>query len=152
MEKEFNKQVRWLFHQQGFRLTKPRRIILDVLRKSPCHLSVNEMHRKIKEIGTIGLATVYRSLKLLAEVGLIGEVRYAHKKVFYHRSLNSHQHIICLKCNKIKNVLLWLDELINSAKQISNYRILSCEILIKGICPKCQTQKRKRGVTNERIS
>lgn len=61
---------------RGYRLTLQRQVVWDVLRNAGGHLTVEQIHERVVEASPqINLASVYRSLALLAELGLAREVQ-----------------------------------------------------------------------------
>ena len=75
--------LRGRFRKAGFKLTLPRQAILNVFAENPKHLSAEEIFSSVhKEYPGIGLATVYRTLDLLTQMGLIFEFDF---------KINSHQ-------------------------------------------------------------
>ncbi len=90
--------------EKGLKSTRQRDDIVKTFLKSDAHLSVEDMHHLVQKINPkIGYATVYRTLKLLAESGLAverkfddGQTRYEHLAPEEH-----HDHLICLECGDI---------------------------------------------------
>lgn len=70
----------WLhgrFRKAGFKLTLPRQAILNVFAENPKHLSAEEIFLSVhKNYPGIGLATVYRNLDLLPQMGLIFQIHF----------------------------------------------------------------------------
>ena len=63
------------FRKGGFRKTAPRQAVLEVMRDAEDYLSADEVYRKVYEhLPGIGIATVYRTLQLLAELGALARV------------------------------------------------------------------------------
>lgn len=88
--------------EQGLKFTKQRRTIARVFFDSGRHLSLNEVHELARaEHGSVGFATVYRTMKLLAESGLAHEHKFAEGQVRYEPAGDHHDHLICVKCGKI---------------------------------------------------
>jgi len=89
--------------KKNLKLTKQREIILKAFLKTD-HVTAEELHHRIsKKKVQMGLATIYRTLNLLCEIG-IGQQRYfGDNKTIYDNVLNKkhHDHLICEKCGKI---------------------------------------------------
>ena len=93
-------------HDRGWRLTPQRETILHVFQdlQKGKHLSAEELHDLLQEQhNPISLSTIYRTVKLMARMGILRELEFAegHK----HYELNQpypyhHHHLICVKCNK----------------------------------------------------
>jgi len=93
--------------RRGLRYTPQREAILKIFLSTERHLSVDELARIVKRRNrNIGYTTVYRTMKLLLESGLCGEVdigdgitRFEHK--YGHRH---HDHLICTRCGRLIEV------------------------------------------------
>lgn len=89
--------------RQGLRYTSQRRVIAEAFYTSGKHLSLNEVLELARERQAgIGFATVYRTMKLLAESGLAIEHRFDEDGVRYEPSGHEHHdHLICNRCGRI---------------------------------------------------
>ena len=93
--------------KKGLRVTRSRELICKILEDSGhAHFTVDELYKKVTKKNTdIDLATVYRTLELLGEIGLIAHLHQAHGSGIYFLKNNENtMHIICLDCNKIIDV------------------------------------------------
>ena len=93
--------------KKGHRVTRSRELICKILEDSGhAHFTVDELYKKVtKKNADIDLATVYRTLELLGEIGLIAHLHQAHGSGIYFLKNNENtMHIICLDCNKIIDV------------------------------------------------
>ena len=94
----------------GFKITPQRRAIIEVLLKNDSkHLSSEEIYDLVKDIcPEIGIATVYRSMQVLDEVGVISKLNLDDGCIRYEINLNEnshhHHHLICKKCSRIIEV------------------------------------------------
>ncbi len=128
--------------KQGLRSTRQRDVILDVFLATRQHLSVEELFLKVKASHPgIGFATVYRTVKLLAEAGIAreltlknGQVRYEHQLAGEH-----HDHLICTGCGTIVE---FEDETIEKLQQEiagrHGFRMTSHRMDLFGLCPTCR--------------
>lgn len=87
---------------QGLKFTRQRRVIAEVFFESGRHLSLSEVHDLARERhSSVGFATVYRTMKLLAESGLAHEHKFAEGNVRYEPAGDHHDHLICIRCGRI---------------------------------------------------
>lgn len=90
---------------QGLRYTSQRRVIVEAFYGSGEHLSLNELLALARaERSSIGFATVYRTMKLLAESGLAVEHRFDEDSARYEPAgdhHDHHDHLICTRCGRI---------------------------------------------------
>lgn len=88
--------------KKGLKLTRQREIILAAFLKME-HVSAEKMHWIVaRKDSSIGLATVYRTLKLLCQAGLAQEQHFGNKAQFDNVAHKGHHdHLICTRCEKI---------------------------------------------------
>lgn len=126
----------------GLKVTHPRMKVLDIFRRrSGSHLCAEEIYRLLMEEGEeIGLATVYRVLAQLDEVGAISrQVFDGNKSVYEINDGSHHDHIVCLKCGRVKE---FDDDLIERRQQEiamkNGYRLAQHNLTLYGYCPDCE--------------
>lgn len=128
--------------KEGYRMTKIRKFILDLLINSRQPLSV----LKILEVLSLKKiyahkTTVYRELKFLKGRGVIRELQLGdNAKKYEIISPVHHHHIICVNCEKIENVVLENDLAAHEkiiAKQ-KKFKVLSHALEFFGLCAKCR--------------
>lgn len=138
---------------KGLKLTSPRKHILDAVFAIHEHFNAEELYDRIKSITQgISLATVYRTLPLLMEAGLVqhavrsqGRERYEH--IYGHPK---HIHWLCRKCGSlIETDLQAISPLIGKLASSLNFHEESIELSIKGLCWKCQSAENENQ-TDER--
>lgn len=89
---------------RGLRSTEQRRLIVDAFFEQTEHVSVDELLERVKaKDPRIGYATVYRTLKMLVESGIVHEHRFGDGYTRYELTDDDahHDHLICLECGKI---------------------------------------------------
>ncbi|MBN1648299.1 MAG: transcriptional repressor [Spirochaetales bacterium] len=94
------------FRQRGLRMTVPRQIITNILGEAKEFLSAEDIYEQIQQdFPGIGLATVYRTLNLLSELGVVTRYEFGEGKARYELAEESgethHHQIICEKCFKV---------------------------------------------------
>lgn len=116
----------------GFKLTRPRELVLGVLNSSDMPLTLNEIHLKIKHID---FASVYRNIKLFKSLELVSEVLYGDKTPRYELKEKVHRHhVVCARCGKVKKVNICL---IDTVEKNTGFKIIDHSVVMKGICPDC---------------
>src|SRR4030088_1135059 len=93
--------------QRGVRLTRQRKILLDLIDSSGEHLDAEQLFQLAKEKDPkLNRVTVYRTLKLLKAGGLVDELDLLHFEGDQHyyesRLKQEHAHLICLRCGKVE--------------------------------------------------
>ena len=80
---------------QGIRMTSQRHVIVGVIGDSEDHPDVDELYRRaVNEDSTISIATVYRTVKLLEEAGVIDRLEFGDGRARYEESGQHHQHLV----------------------------------------------------------
>lgn len=95
--------LRDTFRAKGRRLTSQRRLVLNVLQSSGEHLDAETLYQRAKARDPdISLATVYRTLAVLSEMGLVEEHKLGEGHSHYEAVRETpHYHFVCLSCGKI---------------------------------------------------
>src|SRR5437879_5836657 len=89
---------------RGLRLTRPRRIILDVVRATDAHPTAAFVYRRVRRrLPRVSLATVYRNLRVLAAEGFLAE-RADAAGLRFDGNAEPHDHFTCLACGRIHDV------------------------------------------------
>lgn len=94
--------------EHRLKITPQRRLILDIFLLEPGHVSSEELYAKVKRRdASIGQATVYRTLKLLAGCGLAQAVSFADGITRYepHFGVEHHDHLICESCGRTIEIM-----------------------------------------------
>jgi len=129
---------------RGIRLTRQRQILLDLIDTSGKHLDAEELYQMARTRDPkLNRVTVYRTLKLLKETGLVDELDLMHfegDQHYYETRLKAeHAHIICLQCGKVEE--FFGEPLQNLRKQVETslgYQVAVSRTEIGGYCPHCQ--------------
>src|SRR5438094_4329384 len=89
---------------RGLRLTRPRRLILDVVRATDVHPTAVFVYQRVRRrLPRVSLATVYRNLRMLAAEGFLAE-RTDAGGLRFDGNTGPHDHFTCLSCGRIYDV------------------------------------------------
>jgi Fur family ferric uptake transcriptional regulator len=131
-------------HENDYKITPQRRVILKVfLDNVEYHLSAEEIYNIVRVTNPeIGLATVYRTLDLLAELEILQKVNFGDGRSRYEFSdieVHHHHHLICLKCGEVTEFDDdKLEELEAAIGKKSGFKIIDHQVKFFGYCQKCQ--------------
>lgn len=136
-----------LLREKGYKITAQRKAVLDVVFEHDGeHLSSQEIYDLVKKkCPDVGVATVYRTLPVLAELGYVyavdledGCTRYElHREGQMHR----HHHLLCEQCGKVTEVKDdLLDEIEKKIYQNYGFRIKDHKVKFYGICSDCESK------------
>ena len=86
----------------GLRMTLPRKIILEVIEAAEDHPDVDEMYRRaVEKDRSISIATVYRTIKLFEEAGIIEKLDIGDGRSRYEEAGEHHEHLIDVESGEI---------------------------------------------------
>lgn len=127
------------------RMTNQREMILQELKRSKDHLTADELYERVKKkMPRISLATVYRNLEILSEIGLIAKLEVSGRQKRFDWETHEHDHVHCIKCNRVDNLNLDRNELDAIApKNIGGYQITGYRLEFSGICERCAKKSKK---------
>lgn len=126
---------------QGRRLTRQRLLVLDILKESRDHLDAETIYHLAKaRDARISLPTVYRTLALLKETGLVQE----HTLGEDHRHFETppdipHYHFTCQQCGRvIEFEAPQVSEVVQMLCQSQGLQVTSIHLLLSGKCDRCR--------------
>src|SRR5260370_14436218 len=136
--------VRGSLKDKGVRLTRQRQIWRELIDKSGQHLDAEALFQMAKERDPkLNRVTVYRTLKLLKEGGLVDELDLMHyggdQHYYETRTKQEHAHVICLRCGKVEE--FFGDPLQRIRRQIEahfGFQIALARTEVGGYCQPCQ--------------
>jgi len=123
----------------GMRATSQRALILEVIRRG--HLDADEIYRQARrKQPRLSLSTVYRTLRMFKELGLVEELHFDEAHHHYEAKPSSeHHHLVCLGCGKVVEFECQLSP--KKRKDIARekgFEIIGVEIRMTGYCSKCR--------------
>ncbi|OOM75546.1 transcriptional regulator PerR [Clostridium puniceum] len=129
-----------IFKEKKLKLTPQRLAVYNYLINTTSHPSADVIYTDIHiQYPTMSLATVYKALKTLVEVGLIQEINVGEGNFRYDGNSFPHPHLQCLGCGKVDDFKdLTLDNLNSLAENHTTYKIVSNKVYFYGYCTNCQ--------------
>jgi len=134
---------------EGFVSTPQRQMILEIIRQSGGMLDARELYKMVNSKDDarargISLATIYRSLSLFKQAGLIDEHRLGRSRCCYElKQSPEHQHLLCKVCGKIVEfVSPSISEMVNQIREEKGFIIEKVEVCIQGTCRECSEKKK----------
>jgi Fe2+ or Zn2+ uptake regulation protein len=128
----------------GYKITPPRLAVLEVIEQEGEHLNPHEILAHAKAIHpALGRATVYRTLELLTQLGIVRPIYVGEQGPTYIRADGDHHHLVCSQCGRIVD----FDDCMAGAMtqeltERFGFRITSHLLEFYGLCGKCQDSPR----------
>src|SRR5262252_9063098 len=129
--------------QRGIRLTRQRRVILQVMDSAEQHLDVDQILQRAQQIDAdVHLVTVYRTIDLLKRQGLIDELDLLHLRGDRHyyetHGPRDHIHVACLRCGKVREFESRLyEQLKDQIARDFHMRVTVSRTEVGGYCAEC---------------
>ncbi|MEV6487162.1 transcriptional repressor [Actinoplanes sp. NPDC051633] len=94
-----------MLRERGLRLTPQRQLILEAVHELG-HSTPEQVHTYVRErVSGVNITTVYRTLELLEELGLVNHTHLSHGSPTYHAAGgHQHVHLVCRGCGQISEV------------------------------------------------
>ncbi len=126
------------------RMTKQRKIILDVLKNTKIHPTADWVYDQVREeLPNISLGTVYRNLKVLKEMGEIMELDFGSTYSRFDGIPENHYHFVCNHCERVYDIDMPVDEtLLERAEKRAEHQIDEHRLEFYGTCSECIGQTR----------
>ena len=132
-------------NSKGCRMTPQREVILGTFQTLPEgeHLSAEDLYERLKaQGGNISLSTIYRTVKMMARMGILRELELTEDHKHYEINQpkpHHHHHLVCVKTNRViefKN-----DQILTISKKVADkfgFSVLDCQLTIIGVSPEGQ--------------
>lgn len=123
----------------GGRLTRYRKVVLDVLRSRHDHPTAAEVFRTVRRRRPgVAYATIYNALNWLERSGMIGRVNFADEASRYDPVVERHDHLVCVSCGALRDVNLKLPpQLWSKAGKHQGFRVEHYRTELFGLCERC---------------
>jgi Fe2+ or Zn2+ uptake regulation protein len=128
----------------GKRITPQRKLILGILSLADGHLDAHEIYEQGRRLDpTLSLSTVYRTLSMLKEIGVVQELHLDGEHHHYELDgKGEHSHLICIQCGRVIEVdsTIFVAAASQAGEQY-RFRVTSTQVELEGYCEKCQERE-----------
>nr|WP_263313223.1 Fur family transcriptional regulator [Mammaliicoccus sp. Marseille-Q6498] len=138
-------RVKEQLHNASYKLTPQREATVRVLLENEAdHLSAEDVYLKVKDKAPeIGLATVYRTLELLAELKVVDKINFgdgvARFDLRKEGAKHFHHHMVCMECGTVDEIEEdLLEDVERRVEKDFNFKILDHRLTFHGICYRCR--------------
>ena len=140
-------KIKEQLHNASYKLTPQREATVTVLLENEAdHLSAEDIFLKVKERAPeIGLATVYRTLELLAELKVVDKINFgdgvARFDLRKEGAKHFHHHLVCMHCGSVEEIEDdLLEDVEKKVENQFNFQIVDHRLTFHGICKKCTAE------------
>lgn len=114
--------------------------ILEMLLENPGHYRADEIYESLRpEIPTLSKSTVYNSLKLFSEKGLLHALQLEEGVLHYDGILEEHAHFLCEMCKEVTNIPMPTTLLELS---LPGAKVHHTDLILRGVCKNCHTENK----------
>jgi len=131
---------------KGLLYSRQREQILAAFVKTKNHPTIDDIYRTLKKKNlNIGLATVYRTMRVICDAGLAAEVDFADgiRRFEYKYRHHHHHHLVCIKCGRVIEVnSSQIENLQKKLAKQHNFTPARDSMKIFGLCSRCKNKRR----------
>lgn len=138
-------EVTALLRARGFKVTPQRLAVYEALSQTAAHPNAETLYRQLQPFyPTMSLATVYKALSILCEVGLAQALNVGEESFRYDAKTVRHPHVRCMQCGRVDDILRELpaDKMERQAADETGYEITDHQYYFFGVCPACRKAKK----------
>lgn len=128
-----------LLSRRGYRLTSPRRNLLEVMAGLGDHFAAESV---VSAAPGVGRATVFRTLRLLQDLGVVCQVVLDDGTLAYRLAPEEHHHhVLCVECGAVEDFSsAALESVLQDVQDSTGYTIEAHRLELYGRCPSCQAR------------
>jgi Fur family ferric uptake transcriptional regulator len=144
---ERGRAVTSMLRERGFRITPQRQAILEEVLRSDGHITPQEVTRRVqRRLPAVNASTVYRTLAMLEDVGVVRHAHVEHGARYHHSGEPHHVHLTCSRCGAEDD--LSMAEVASLERVIQRHRGFAPDLThfaISGLCARCRREVRGGG-------
>ncbi|HEY8372480.1 MAG TPA: Fur family transcriptional regulator [Pseudonocardiaceae bacterium] len=130
--------LRRTLHERGLRMTPQRQLVLQAVRDL-AHATPEQICQYVqRQAPTVNITTVYRTLDLLEQLGLVRHTHLGHGAPTYSVDGHQHVHLVCHRCGKVEEVPTdLLADLVTVLRTERGFELDPCHVALHGRCADC---------------
>lgn len=140
----YKQEYEQTLHAKGHRVTPQRVAILDAICDIGRHAAIGDIQLRLSQTSpTTDLATIYRNLKVLCDVGLLVSAHTDDLGIVYEiAETTPHHHLLCVVCGRSQSIEgTMFDALRSAIQQSTGFTIQADHLVLKGICKTCEAAR-----------
>jgi len=122
-----------LLEEAGLKVTPQRAAVLEVLRTPNTHLTAEQVQREANKLVHVGTTTVYFTLRVLADAGLVEIIADSQSQIRYGFRHSPHVNAECIVCGRIEDYPVAPEDVPSPA----GWEVHGASLVVHGICPSC---------------
>jgi Fur family transcriptional regulator, ferric uptake regulator len=133
-----------LLRSRGLRMTPQRRAIVTEIMAAKGHINPVAVTRRVRErVPDVNASTVYRTLDLLEEVGILSHAHLETGPEYHRSSDGQHVHLTCARCGSEESLSMYeAERLRNLISRHHGFQPDFTHFAISGVCARCQRAQR----------
>ena len=133
-----NGSLRSTLHRRGLRMTTQRQLVLEAVRELE-HATPERICGYVQRTApAVNITTVYRTLDLLSELGLVRHTHLGHGAPVYSTDGHEHLHLVCHRCGDVSEAPCGLlDGVAGVLRADSGFRLDATHLALSGTCGRC---------------
>lgn len=137
--------IREQFKIRGLKTTPQRTAIYKALAETTNHPTAEDLYRQVsKTFPMISQNTVYYTLTVLRDAGLVQEVNFWHDRARFDANISPHHHLICLTCRSISDLSdNGLNQISSPAGIPADFEVIGHQVEFRGYCGACSQNKNR---------
>jgi len=128
----------------GMHVTPQRLAVYRALLESDDHPSPEVLFRRVKKVmPSLSLATIYKALETLEQLGVIEEVATASDAKRFDANCEQHHHLVCTRCDKVVDLYDARFDRLTAPRSLGGFVVEELTVQVRGLCAACARQTRK---------
>jgi Fe2+ or Zn2+ uptake regulation protein len=126
--------------KRGYRLTPQRHMILSVIQEADGHLSIEQITERVQKLNPyVNLSTIYRTLELVRELGLVRENHLPGEQPHFEAAEGTaHHHLVCRSCHAVTHLEdTLLGTLHEQLQKEFHFHNVTLDLVAAGYCQTC---------------
>ena len=139
------KNITELLRSNNFKVTPQRLAVYEVLANTKEHPNAEMIFNSLQATyPTMSLATVYKTIDILHEIGLVQILNAGEDSFRYDADVSDHAHLRCIECGRVDDIFdLDTTNFTKDIQDATHYRLVGQQFYFYGVCPECQQESEK---------
>ena len=139
------KNITELLRGNGFKVTPQRLAVYEALANTKEHPNAEMIFNSLQEsYPTMSLATVYKTIDILHEIGLVQILNAGEDSFRYDADVSDHAHLRCIECGRVDDIFdIDTTKFTAEIQNATQYQLVGQQFYFYGVCPACRKESDK---------